>query len=140
MRLERYLDALRALDRADPEKLKTTAPLLARSLAIKVDEKCLDRIPTLQAPCLMQGQDSLILNDGHSASMVATLTSGPASDLALQAGNTALQGGFSPFIGSILDVGRLMDSFHTAHYQYIPALTSQHDDRLVLMLNTPPSF
>lgn len=64
-RLERYLSALHALNAADPAKLAQAAPLLARSLAIKVDEKCLDRIPALQAPCLMMGQESLILNDGH---------------------------------------------------------------------------
>ena len=140
VRLERYLDGVRTVGRTEPDKLKSVAPLLARSLAIKVDEKCLDRIPALQSPCLMQGQDALILSDGHSASMVATLTSGPASDLALQAGSTALQGAYSSFIGSILDIGRLLDSFHTAHYQYIPALTSERDERLALLLNTPPSF
>ena len=60
-RLDRYLEAVRALNDADPAKLAAVAPLLARSLAIKVDEKCLDRIPALQAPCLMAGQESLDL-------------------------------------------------------------------------------
>ena len=54
-RLERYLAAIRALSDADPAKLAESAPLLARSLAIKVDEKCLDRVPALQAPCLIAG-------------------------------------------------------------------------------------
>lgn len=141
-RLDQYLLALRELDSRDPAKVKEAAPLLARSLAIKVDEKCLDRIPALQAPCLMQGGDALILSDGHDASMVATLTSGPASDLAIQAGSTALMnsGAYLPYIGSILDIARLMDSFHTAKYQYIPALASRQGEKLVLMLNTPPSF
>ena len=141
-RLDQYLAGVRELDVTDPAKLKETAPLLARSLDIKVDEKCLDRIPALQAPCLMQGQESLILNDGHSASMVATLTSGAASDLAIQAGSTARlsSGAYLPYIGSIFDIARLLDSFHTAHYQYIPALVSHRDERLALMLNTPPSF
>jgi hypothetical protein len=141
-RLEEYLRALRELGATDPSKVRETAPLLARSLAIKVDEKCLDRMPALQAPCLMQNQESLILSDGHDASMVANLTSGPASDLAIQAGNTALMnsGAYVPYIGSVLDIARLMDSFHTARYQYIPALTSPRQGSLVLMLNTPPSF
>src|ERR1700686_2079061 len=69
-RLERYLAAIRALNGSDPSRLTEAAPLLARSLAIKVDEKCLDRLPELQAPCLMQGQASLILDDGHSTSIV----------------------------------------------------------------------
>ena len=40
-RLESYLLAMRAMNEADPAKLRAAAPLLARSLAIKVDEKCL---------------------------------------------------------------------------------------------------
>ena len=87
-RLDRYLESIRALNDADPANLSQAAPLLARSLAIKVDEKCLDRIPTLQAPCLMAGQESLILNDGHSTSIVEALTSGPEGDLAMQASST----------------------------------------------------
>jgi hypothetical protein len=141
-RLERYLAAIRVLNDADPSKLGEAAPLLARSLAIKVDEKCLDRIPELQAPCLMQGQESLILNDGHSTSIVEALTSGPGSDLAMEASYTPQlsYGYYSPYVASVLDIARIMDSFHTAQYQYIPALASQHGDKLALTLNTAPSF
>src|SRR5487761_2546068 len=41
-RLERYLTTLRSLNDADPTRLARATPLLARSLAIKVDEKCLE--------------------------------------------------------------------------------------------------
>jgi hypothetical protein len=34
----------------------------------------------------------------------------------------------------------MMDSFHTAQYQYFPALTSAHGPQLALTLNAPPSF
>jgi len=141
-RLERYLAAIRVLNDADPSKLTGAAPLLARSLAIKVDEKCLDRIPELQAPCLMQGQESLILNDGHSTSIVEALTSGPGSDLAMEASYTPQlsYGYYSPYIASVLDIARILGSFHTAQYQYIPALASQRGDKLALTLNTAPSF
>src|SRR5450631_4290643 len=141
-RLEIYLAAIRALNKADPAKLKDAAPLLARSLAIKVDEKCLDRSPELWAPCLMQGQNSLILDDGHSTSIVEALTAGPASDLAMEASFTPQlsYGYYSPYIASVLDIARIMDSFHTAQYQYIPALASPQGDQLALVLNTPPSF
>ena len=141
-RWERYLAAIRGQSDADPAKLKEAAPLLARSLAIKVDEKCLDRIPELQAPCLMQGQESLILNDGHSTSIVEALTSGPGSDLALEASSTPQlnYGYYSPYLASVLDIARIMDSFRTAQYQYIPALASPHGDKLALTLNTAPSF
>ena len=141
-RLERYLSAIRALNDTDPSSLKETAPLLARSLAIKVDDKCLDRIPELQAPCLMQGRESLILSDGHSTSIVEALTSGPGSDLAMEASYTPQlsYGYYSPYVASILDIARIMDSFHTAQYQYIPALASPHGDQFELTLNAAPSF
>src|SRR5271169_4352466 len=43
-RLESYLGAIRSVAANDPARLKDAAPLLARSLAIKVDEKCLDKM------------------------------------------------------------------------------------------------
>jgi hypothetical protein len=141
-RLERYLIAIRSLDQESQSKLREAAPLLARSLAIKVDDHCLDRIPELQAPCLMQGRESLILNDGHSTSIVEALTSGPASDLAMEASYTPQlsYGYYSPYFASILDIARIFDSFHSAQYQYIPALAAASGDQLALSLNTPPSF
>lgn len=141
-RLERYLSAIRRLNAGNPGVLKDTTPLLARSLAIRVDEKCLDRLPQLQAPCLMQGQDTLILNDGHSVSMVEALTTGPASDLAMAASSTkeGNYGYYSPYLASLRDLGRLFDSFRVANYQYIPALATAVGKELTLTLNTPPSF
>jgi hypothetical protein len=141
-RLESYVLAIRALNEADPAKLREAAPLLARSLAIKVDDKCLQRIPELQAPCLMADQDSLVLNDGHSTSIVEALTSGPASDLAMQASYTPQlrYGYYSPYIGALLDIGRILGSFLTAQFQYLPALPGAHGDHLVLTLDAPPSF
>ena len=141
-RLDAYLRAVHALDERAPGELKQVAPLLGRSLAIKVKESCLDRIPELQASCLMQGQASLILNDGHSTSIVEALTSGPASDLAMEASYTPQlsYGYYSPYIASVLDIARIFGSFTTAHYQYIPALATQHGEVLALTLNTPPSF
>jgi hypothetical protein len=141
-RLEAYLRAVHALDESAPDKLKEDAPLLGRSLAIKVNQSCLDRIPELQAPCLMQGQDALILNDGHSTSIVEALTSGPATDLAMEASYTPQlsYGYYSPYIASVIDIARIFGSFTTAQYQYIPALATQRGEVLALTLNTPPSF
>lgn len=141
-RLERYLAAIRELNAANPGVLKDTTPLLARSLGIRVDEKCLDRIPQLQAPCLMQGQETLILNDGHSMSIVEALTNGPASDLVMAASATpqAQYGYYSPYIASLRDLAKLFDSFRVANYQYIPALATAVSNKLTLRLNTPPSF
>ena len=141
-RLEAYLRAVHALDETAPDKLKEEAPLLGRSLAIKVNDSCLDRIPELQAPCLMQGEDALILNDGHSTSIVEALTSGPATDLAMEASYTPQlsYGYYSPYIASLIDIARIFGSFTTAQYQYIPALATQRGEVLALTLNTPPSF
>ena len=141
-RLDTYLAAVHRLDASDPTKLKDAAPLLARSLGMKIDEKCLDRIPELQAACLSQGQDQMILSDGHSESMVEALTSGPASDLAAQLAYTpqANYGFYSPYVGSVMDIARILDTFHTAQYQYIPALATEQGQQISLMLNTPPSF
>jgi hypothetical protein len=141
-RLERYLTTIRSLNDADPAKIAAVAPLLARSLAIKVDEKCLDRIAELQAPCLMAGQEALILNDGHSTSIVEALTSGPGGDLAMEASYTPQlgYGYYSPYIASVLDIAKILDSFRTAQYQYIPALATLEGNDLDLTLNTAPSF
>ena len=141
-RLDKYLVAIRDLDEVDPLKLKQTAPLLARSLAIRVDDKCLERAPQLQAPCLMQGQNALILNDGHSVSIVTALTSGPVRDLAMEASYTpqASYGYYSPYVASVFDIAHILDSFRTAHYQYIPALATYRGNEMALALNTPPSF
>jgi hypothetical protein len=141
-RLDTYLAAVRQLDTADPSKLKDAAPLLARSLGMKIDDKCLDRMAELQAACLTQGQDALILSDGHSESIVEAMSTGPASDLAMQLAYTpqASYGFYSPYIGSVMDIARILDTFHTAQYQYIPALATQQGEQIALMLNTPPSF
>ncbi len=141
-RLDRYLRAVHSVDETAPGTLKEVAPLLGRSLAIKVNATCLDRIPELQASCLLQGQESLILNDGHSTSIVEALTSGPESDLAMEASYTPQlsYGYYSPYIASVLDIARIFGSFATARYQYIPALATQRGEALALTLNTPPSF
>ena len=141
-RLDIYLDAVRKLNSTDPSKLKDTTPLLARSLDIEVDKKCLDRDLDQVAPCLTENQDSLVLNDGHSMSIVEALTSGPVGDLAMQASYTpqANYGYYSPYIAAVVDIARILDSFHTAQYQYIPGLAAHHDNALELKLNTPPSF
>src|SRR6185437_14888938 len=140
-RLDRYLRTVHSIEERAPGSLKELAPLLGRSLAIKVNAACLDRLPELQAPCLMQGQESLILNDGHSTSIVEALTSGPGSDLAMEASYTPQlsYGYYSPYIASVLDVARIFESFRTAQYQYIPALASPQGDKLALTLNAAPS-
>jgi hypothetical protein len=141
-RLDAYLDAVHRINSTDPGTLKDVSPLLARSLGMKLNKDCLDKEIDEQASCLVQKQDGLILNDGHSVSLVGALTTGPASDLGMQASYTprANFGYYSPYIASIMDIARILDSLHTAEYQYIPALATQRGNALDLRLNTPPSF
>jgi len=82
------------------------------------------------------------LEDGHSESTVKTLTSGASSDLIGQISTSRAAGGglYSPYVGAIVDVFRMLDNFHTAGYQYIPALGVPSQDELNLKLNNPPSF
>ena len=141
-RLEIYLADLRKLDAASQERVREATPLLARSLAIRVNEKCLDRTPQLQIPCLMDGQDTVILSDGHSASMIEALTAGPVSEALQTAARTPQlnNGYYSPYISSVIDLARLLDPFKRANYTYVPALAFPREERLTLRLNTPPSF
>jgi hypothetical protein len=141
-RLEKYLDAVREVSASDPEQLKARTTLLARSLNMRLDQQCFDKPTAQQAPCLTQNTDQLVLDDAHSQTMVATLTSGPSSDLLAQISSTpnARSGYYSPYVGAIVDVARILSTAHTAQYQYIPALALPKEDELNLRLNNPPSF
>jgi hypothetical protein len=141
-RLDAFLAAIRAGGPSNPDRLKTVTPLLARSLTIKLNTDCFDKMAELQAACLAQGQDALVLSDGHSASIVEALTNGSTADLAFQLSATphADFGLYSPYIAAVMDIARLLDSLHTAKYQYIPALATERGERMQLVLNTAPSF
>ncbi len=141
-RLDKYLDEVRQTSQFAPDALHERSVLLARSLSIKLDQQCFDRPAEQQMACLTHDSDNLVLDDGHSQSMVATLTSGPASDLIGHVSSTPMARGgyYSPYIGAFVDVARIMGSIHTAQYQYIPALALPHHDALNLKLNNPPSF
>jgi hypothetical protein len=141
-RLDAYLSTVKYTSDTDPDKLKEESTLLARSLNIKLDKECFDKPSEQQAPCLMQNSDQLVLDDAHSQSMVAELTSGASADLIGQISNTRLGGGgyYSAYVGAVVDVVRLMSTFHTPEYQYIPALALPRADQLNLQLNAAPSF
>ena len=141
-RLEAYLDAVHETSNADPEQLKARTTLLARSLNIKLDQQCFDKPSAQQVPCLTQNTDQLVLDDQHSQSMVASLTTGAPTDLVTQlsATPTARGGYYSPYVGAVVDVVRILSTTHTAQFQYIPALALPRKDDLNLRLNNPPSF
>jgi hypothetical protein len=141
-RLEKYLEAIREISISDPEQLKARTTLLARSLNIRLDQQCFDKPSAQQVPCLTQNTDQLVLDDAHSQTMVGSLTSGTSTDLLAQISSTpnARSGYYSPYIGAVVDVARILGTTHTAQYQYIPALALPKQDELNLRLNNPPSF
>ncbi len=138
-RINTYLKAVRGIE--DPEQIKPQSQTLARSLALKLNQDCFQRPADQQAACLQQSQSALILENG-SSNPAQGLLSGPTSDLALQAGSTvgSTAGLYDPYISVALDIGRILASFHTAQYQYIPALSDADSVEMKLWLNAPPSF
>jgi hypothetical protein len=141
-RLDKYLNAVREMTNSDSAALRDRSVLLARSLNIKLDNDCFYKPRQQQESCLTQNTDQLVLDDGHSQSMVAALTSGSGPDLVGQLSTTRLAGGgtYSPYVGAVVDLAKMMESFRSPEYRYIPALALPHLDELNLKLNNPPSF
>ena len=139
-RLDTYLAAVKSV--TDPAQLKDVSVMLARSLSLKLDQQCFDKQSEQQAPCLLQNEDQLILDNGRSQTATSALVNGPAGDLALQAGSTPQgnYGFYNGYVAAAMDIARILDTMHTAQYQYIPALASEQDAAMHLKLNAPPSF
>ncbi|MFY9530339.1 MAG: hypothetical protein WAR24_15620 [Candidatus Acidiferrales bacterium] len=142
LRLDKYLNEVKETSQTDPKDLHDRSVLLARTLSIKLDPQCFEKPIEQQAPCLTQNSEQLVLDDGHSQSMVAALTSGPSTDLVGAISATPMAGGgfYSAYVGAIVDVAKLMSNFRSAEYQYIPALALPKHEELNLRLNNPPSF
>src|SRR5271157_1088506 len=141
-RLNVYLAAVKQASNEDPDQLKQETTLLARSLSIKLDSDCFKKPIDEQSSCLTQNSNNLVMDDPHSQSMVAQLTSNGGADLIGQISTTPWAGAgfYSPYVGAIVDVARLLTAFHTADYQYIPALAVPKAEQLNLLLNAAPSF
>jgi len=141
-RLDTYLAGVKTVDTGDPKVVQDQTKLLARSLNIKVDQQCFDKPTEQQAPCLVQNPDSLVLDNGRSQSVVQQMTGGSAGDMLAQMSYTQQAGGgyYSVYVGTVMDMAKILDSFHTAEFQYLPALAMPKDDTLALKLNNPPSF
>jgi hypothetical protein len=141
-RLDKYLSIVRTMNTEDSNAVKEESAMLARSLSIKVDSQCFDKPTAQQVPCLTQNTDQMVLDDAHGQTMVDRLTTGASADLMAQLTYTPTAGAgyFSPYVGAVVDVVRILGSTHTAQYQYIPALALPKSDTLNLRLNNPPSF
>jgi hypothetical protein len=141
-RLEKYLSEVRETSDSDPKELHERAVQMAKTLRIKVDQQCFDRPVEEQGSCLTQNSERLVLDDGHSQSVVTALTAGPSSDLIGAITTTPMAGGgfYSAYVGAVVDLAKLLGNIHTAEFQYIPALAMPKHEQLNLHLNNPPSF
>src|SRR5713101_6643921 len=72
-RLEKYLADVKAISDADPKALHEHSVLMARTLGIRLEQLCFHKPVEEQASCLTRNTDSLVLDDGHSQSMVQAL-------------------------------------------------------------------
>jgi hypothetical protein len=142
MRLEAYLDDVKVSSQFDPQELKTRTEMAARSLGIKINEGCFAKPADEQATCLSQNTEGLVLDDANAQSLVNQLVNGSTLDLMNQISYTTMAGGglYSPYVGAVVDMAKILSSLHTAHFQYIPALALPTADSLNLRLNMPPSF
>jgi hypothetical protein len=142
MRLERYLTEVKFTSETNPADLQQRSTTLARTLQMKLDTRCFEKLPEQQAACLTQNSDQLVLDDAHSQSMLAQLSSGDTAVLMNQISYSRLagSGAYSAYIGAVVDFAHLMGSLHSPQYQYIPSLALPQRDSLSLRLNNPPSF
>ncbi|MGF7203934.1 hypothetical protein GGQ82_003013 [Sphingobium olei] len=72
-RLDAFIGAIKAQENSHPEYLRTLAPALARSLSIKLNEECLSKVIEMQAACLLDNRESLVLADVHTSSICGRL-------------------------------------------------------------------
>jgi len=140
-RLDAFMAAIRAQENTHPEFLRSVAPALARSLSMKLNDECLSKVVELQANCLLENREQLVLADVHSSSIAETLTGAP-TDLALQLSSTreAGYGFYSPYIGVVRDLARIFGAFSNPEFDYLPTLSVRRDDAAALLLNKAPSF
>jgi hypothetical protein len=140
-RLDAFMAAIRAQENSHPEFLRSVAPALARSLSMKLNDECLSKVVELQASCLLENKEQLVLADVHSSSIAETLIGTP-TDLALQLSATreAGYGFYSPYIGVVRDVAKLFGAFSNPEFDYLPTLGIRRGENVSLLLNKAPSF
>lgn len=141
-RLDAYIDAIKKIAANDPAALQRHASALSGTLYLQLNKACFNLPVDQQETCLIQSPDSVVLNDAQSQSMVTALTSGSTVDMINNISNSSAMGGgaYSPYVGAIVDMVRIMGSMHTANYAYIPALEVMDGETLALKLSSPPSF
>ncbi len=144
-RIERYLQAIRRVPPGSPAELLDHSHKLAATLNLKPNEDCFKKAADQQLACLQQTGSQLLLDDGHGQTLAAMLTNGDSANLIGAVAGTPMAnaggaGAYSAYVGTVIDLVRLMSGLHTAHFQYIPAIAFPDQEALNLRLNTAPSF
>lgn len=144
-RIERYIQALQRVPQDSPAELLDHSRKLAATLNLKPNDECFKKPADQQIGCLRQTGTQLLLDDGHGQTLASMITSGDTANLigavaGTPAANAGGMGMYSAYVGTVIDLVRLMSGIHTAHFQYIPAIAFPDGDLLNLRLNTAPSF
>ena len=144
-RIERYLQAIRRVPPGSPTELLDHSHKLAATLNLKPNEECFKKAPDQQLSCLRQTGSQVLLDDGHGQTLASMLASGDSANLIGAVAGTPMAnaggaGVYSAYVGTVIDVVRLMSGLHTAQFQYIPAIAFPNEEQLNLRLNTAPSF
>ena len=141
-RVEKYLASMKMVPPSDEAALLEHSNLLARTLNLRPNSECFKGPLDQQFNCLTQTGSQTLLEDGHGQTIVAAIANGPGSDFINAASNISIAGGvtYSAYVGAIVDFVRILNSVHTAQYQYIPAIAFPERESLNLRLNTAPSF
>lgn len=140
-RLDTFLQGMQQAQRNGPDAITAASQTLTRSLSIKLKGECLQLPVEMQAACLTEDRETLLLADTHSSALADTIVGAP-TDLALQLSATpqAGYGLYSSYIGVVRDLFRLFGAFQSTQLQFVPALARAGGGRVTLLLNTPLSF
>lgn len=141
-RLDKFLEEIQKTPGFDAVPLAQRVALLSRTLGVKADVSCFQRPVEQQSSCLTQDTGRLTLSDVHNQSLITQLTTGVSADLVGTMSTTPLaeRSYFSPYVGSAMDIVRLLNGLRTPDFQYLPALAQPRAENLNLWLNAPPSF
>lgn len=144
-RIERYMQALQRVSEGSSDQLLDHSRKLAATLNLKPNDDCFKKAADQQMACLRQTGTQLLLDDGHGQTLASALTSGDSANLIGAVAGTPMAtangaGLYSAYVGTVIDLVRLMSGIHTAHFQYIPAIAFPDEESLNLRLNTAPSF
>src|SRR3546814_16398531 len=97
-RLDTFLRHIHRLEGSGPDRIATISPVLTQSLSVKLKTACLDQPADLQAACLTQDREALLLADTHTSELAETLAGAPTA-LAYRISATRQAGNGSSKIG-----------------------------------------